>query len=60
MGWPASRKWETAAVVEVEVSGLTGEHRVLRVDILQDVGTSLVPSIDRGQVEGGFVQGLGR
>jgi xanthine dehydrogenase large subunit len=48
-----------AAVVEVEVSGLTGEHRVRRVDVLQDVGASLVPSIDRGQVEGGFIQGLG-
>src|SRR6218665_383205 len=48
-----------AAVVEVELSGLTGEHRVRRGDVLHDVGPSLVPSIDVGQVEGGFIQGLG-
>ncbi len=47
------------ALVEVELCGLTGEQRVRRVDILHDVGNSLVPSIDRGQIEGGFVQGLG-
>jgi xanthine dehydrogenase large subunit len=38
---------------------VTGEHRVRRVDILHDVGRSLLPAIDRGQVEGAFVQGLG-
>ncbi len=47
------------AVSEVEVSGFTGEHRVRRVDILHDTGNSLVPTIDLGQVEGGFIQGMG-
>jgi len=48
-----------AACSEVTIDTMTGEMRVDQVDILHDVGTSLNPAIDIGQIEGGFVQGMG-
>ena len=48
-----------AACTEVVIDTLTGESRVLAADILHDVGTSLNPALDIGQIEGAFVQGMG-
>jgi xanthine dehydrogenase large subunit len=48
-----------AACAEVAIDTLTGETKVLRADLLHDVGTSLNPAIDIGQIEGAFVQGMG-
>src|SRR5699024_9865462 len=48
-----------AAASEVEVDGFTGAYRTRRVDIVHDIGDSLSPLVDIGQIEGGFVQGAG-
>ncbi|MCY7314235.1 MAG: xanthine dehydrogenase molybdopterin binding subunit [Rubrivivax sp.] len=48
-----------AAVSEVIVDTLTGEHRLLRADVLHDAGRSLNPAVDIGQIEGAFIQGMG-
>ena len=48
-----------AAVSEVLIDTLTGENKILRVDILHDYGKAINPAIEKGQIEGGFVQGAG-
>ena len=43
----------------MEIDAFTGEYRLLRTDILQDAGDPVSPTVDRGQIEGGFIQGAG-
>ncbi|XP_055613911.1 xanthine dehydrogenase [Uranotaenia lowii] len=48
-----------AACSEIEIDCLTGDHQVIRTDIVMDLGSSINPAIDIGQIEGGFMQGYG-
>ena len=48
-----------AAVAEVAIDTLTGEFKLLRADLLHDAGNSINPALDRGQIEGAFIQGMG-
>jgi xanthine dehydrogenase molybdopterin binding subunit len=67
IGWDKAKGWGKPfhyyafgmACTEVLVDVLTGHHEILRTDILHDVGDSLNPQIDLGQVEGGYIQGNG-
>ena len=58
-GHPFSYFAYGASVSEVQIDTLTGEWKLLRADILHDAGKSLNPAIDIGQIEGGFIQGMG-
>lgn len=59
VGTPFKYFTNGVAVSEVEIDIFTGEYKVLRSDILMDLGRSLNPGIDRGQVSGAFVQAMG-
>lgn len=58
-GHPFNYFTQGVALAEVEIDVLTGDHRTLSADLLVDVGSSINPAIDIGQIEGAFVQGMG-
>lgn len=58
-GHPFNYFTQGVAYAEVEVDVLTGNYRALRSDVLVDVGSSVNPTIDIGQIEGAFIQGMG-
>mmetsp|Transcript_6137 Transcript_6137/g.15100 ORF Transcript_6137/g.15100 Transcript_6137/m.15100 type:complete len:571 (-) Transcript_6137:527-2239(-) len=58
-GTPFNYFTQGTAISEVEIDCLTGDSRVLRADIIMDIGNSINPTIDIGQIEGAFIQGLG-
>ena len=58
-GTPFFYYTQGAAVAEVEIDRFTGDLTVPRVDLLIDIGRSINPGVDRGQVIGGFIQGMG-
>ena len=58
-GGPSSISPTAPRVTEVVIDRLTGENRILRVDVLHDTGSSLNPDLDIGQIEGAYVQGAG-
>lgn len=57
--WNEANISQGVAISEVELDVLTGSHTVLRTDIKMDIGRSINPAIDYGQIEGAFIQGLG-
>mmetsp|Transcript_22291 Transcript_22291/g.36642 ORF Transcript_22291/g.36642 Transcript_22291/m.36642 type:complete len:1573 (-) Transcript_22291:148-4866(-) len=58
-GHPFNYFTQGVAMAEVEIDALTGDHKTISADLLVDVGSSINPSIDIGQIEGAFIQGMG-
>ena len=58
-GHPFNYFTQGVAFAEVEIDVLTGNHKTIRADVLVDVGSSINPAIDIGQIEGAYIQGVG-